>query len=154
VCYFLHLTLQEFLAASHLCVLHKAELPDMFIANPVYDMVWQFCCGLLGNDSRGLLSAVVGQAEESKRLRVLALRCQTETSSPELLDVLEPIVKDGKLDLSWERGLSAGDLVTLGCVLQVHDIHELDLSYCNIGPEGGGVLISYLGKAKALRNLK
>ena len=161
---FLHLTMQEFLAAWHLTQYSDDEVHSViqkYGGSVKMRVVWKFYCGLSHENSSFLdqFQEIVlrHDVKSDNRLAVInTMYCALESSRPDacrkLLDCL-----DGRIDVR-DVNMSTLDCSAVGHVASCgpSDVKELDFSYCLIGPEGVETLVEKLDgmlleNAKVLR---
>ena len=139
---FLHLTLQEFLAAYHLVKQCSDNEQLKAIADNGGELhmreVWKFYCGLASTSKIFLESFnAIAKQNVSNRLAILhMMHCAFESQKQEacchLLDRI-----DGNVDVK-DITLNPSDCSILGYVMtnEAEKVAKLDLSYCHLGPSG------------------
>jgi len=146
--HFLHLTVQEYLAAKHLsdngmiCSKQNSLVRAVFGTSievyndaPSFDMVWRFACGLLRTNARDLLEAIVMNVRRNKRHSVVALQCQVEARSKKISSVIGTMLKPW---YSWTSALdfrnttlTIPEIEALCMTLQDHHVDVLDFRGCS-----------------------
>ena len=139
---FLHLTLQEFLAAYHLVKQRSDSEQLKSIADHGGEIhmreVWKFYCGLSSNSKIFLESFnAIAKQNVSNRLAILhMMHCAFESQKQKACcHLLEHI--DGNVDVK-DITLNPSDCSILGYVMTntAEKVAKLDLSYCHLGPSG------------------
>jgi len=167
--HFLHLTVQEYLAAKHLVVndklcskqnsLTKAVFGtsiEVYNDAPSFDMVWRFACGLLGPKARDLLEAIVTNVRQNKRHAVVALQCQAQSGSMELNSVTRAMLKpwyrwSSVLDFR-NTPLTTPEIEALSTALKDHSVDVLDFRGCSeLKKRDAEILLATIGPKTVVR---
>ena len=154
VYYFLHLAFQEYLAAFYL--VHTRTIIANFNADPRYDMIWRFACGIMGENAGPIIELVVAQARQtaSARLLLLALDCIHESRNSAKFSSM--IFRDlkGSVDLR-NTDLSLSQLTRIISIADVAGIEQIYACSTCIGKPSPSTkaFVSALSQTKTLRSL-
>ena len=163
---FIHLTMQEFLAAKHITETMKGEELRAFIADHIkngeWQLVLQFVAGLLGEQSIEIFTDLLPKTTEEKHERYVmddrSLEGRTVTCWPTrsekdlaltLLKCIQETNESGSVvqskleeigfnavDFSWCHLAPADCTAVVHFIKRVQQISLIDLSYNNIGSLG------------------
>ena len=155
---FLHLTLQEYLAAYHIAQLSfedQKKLITKYGGDKKLGVVWKFYCGMTQFTDEQKMHAFEQLFEKTKYDLLHQLHCAHESQQDNLCT---HVIKSIDLAVTLnKKSLNPSDFTALGYVLTHSNVPatELAITSCHIGPEGLAALVKEINEfslsLKALR---
>ena len=154
---FVHLTLQEYLAAYHISQLSKEQTLTLFNdcgELPQMAVVWKFYCGITGLEKEHQLEVFKTMAAQSQEHCLYLLQCAYESQSKECVRALMES-NDGIINIQRDTLLPT-DLLALAFALNNCGDHlrGLKFFFCTINEEGYKVLLDNIRDLPQLKSLR
>ena len=163
---FIHLTLQEFLAAKEIVKMESKDISNFILTNasdPKWHLVLQFVAGLLRGQTNEAVSSFVSLlcdsltyitlcdslkfSSKSKQEAVLMMKCLHEYNDATIVEKAASLLQKNKT-FNNKIDLSCSEITPVDCaaivffINKLHNLMELNLSSNNISDQGVSFLCS------------
>ena len=163
---FIHLTLQEFLAAKEIVKMDSKDVSNFILTNasdPKWHLVLQFVAGLLRGQTNEAVSSFVSLlcdsltyitlcdslkfSSKSKQEAVLMMKCLHEYNDATIVEKAASLLQknetfNDKIDLSYSEITPVDCAAIVFFINKLHNLMELNLSSNNISDQGVSFLCS------------
>ena len=163
---FIHLTLQEFLAAKEIVKMDSKDISNFILTNasdPKWHLVLQFVAGLLRGQTNEAVSSFVSLlcdsltyitlcdsltfSSKSKQEAVLMMKCLHEYNDATIVEKAASLLQknetfNNKIDLSYSKITPVDCAAIVFFINKLHNLMELNLSSNNISDQGVSFLCS------------
>ena len=163
---FIHLTLQEFLAAKEIVKMDSKDISNFILTNasdPKWHLVLQFVAGLLRGQTNEAVSSFVSLlcdsltyitlcdsltfSSKSKQEAVLMMKCLHEYNDATIVEKAAPLLQknktfNNKIDLSCSAITPVDCAAIVFFINKLHNLMELNLFINNISDQGVSFLCS------------
>ena len=163
---FIHLTLQEFLAAKEIVKMDSKDISNFILTNasdPKWHLVLQFVAGLLRGQTNEAVSSFVSLlcdsltyitlcdslkfSSKSKQEAVLMMKCLHEYNDATIVEKAASLLQknetfNNKIDLSYSEITPVDCAAIVFFINKLHNLMELNLSSNNISDQGVSFLCS------------
>ena len=163
---FIHLTLQEFLAAKEIVKMDSKDISNFILTNasdPKWHLVLQFVAGLLRGQTNEAVSNFVNLlcdsltyitlcdsltfSSKSKQEAVLMMKCLHEYNDATIVEKAASLLQknetfNNKIDLSYSEITPVDCAAIVFFINKLHNLMELNLSSNNISDQGVSFLCS------------
>lgn len=163
---FIHLTLQEFLAAKEIVKMDSKDISNFILTNasdPKWHLVLQFVAGLLRGQTNEAVSSFVSLlcdsltyitlcdsltfSSKSKQEAVLMMKCLHEYNDATIVEKAASLLQknetfNNKIDLSYSEITPVDCAAIVFFINKLHNLMELNLSSNNISDQGISFLCS------------
>nr|XP_058956400.1 NACHT, LRR and PYD domains-containing protein 12-like [Pocillopora verrucosa] len=163
---FIHLTLQEFLAAKEIVKMESKDISNFILTNasdPKWHLVLQFVAGLLRGQTNEAVSSFVSLlcdsltyitlcdsltfSSKSKQEAVLMMKCLHEYNDATIVEKAASLLQknktfNNKIDLSYSEITPVDCAAIVFFINKLHNLMELNLSSNNISDQGVSFLCS------------
>ena len=163
---FIHLTLQEFLAAKEIVKMDSKDISNFILTNasdPKWHLVLQFVTGLLRGQTNEAVSSFVSLlcdsltyitlcdslkfSSKSKQEAVLMMKCLHEYNDATIVEKAASLLQknetfNDKIDLSYSEITPVDCAAIVFFINKLHNLMELNLSSNNISDQGVSFLCS------------
>ena len=163
---FIHLTLQEFLAAKEIVKMESKDISNFILTNasdPKWHLVLQFVAGLLRGQTNEAVSSFVSLlcdsltyitlcdsltfSSKSKQEAVLMMKCLHEYNDATIVEKAASLLQknetfNNKIDLSYSKITPVDCAAIVFFINKLHNLMELNLFFNNISDQGVSFLCS------------
>lgn len=154
---FIHLTLQEFLAAKEIVKMDSKDISNFILTNasdPKWHLVLQFVAGLLRGQTNEAVSSFVSLlcdsltfSSKSKQEAVLMMKCLHEYNDATIVEKAASLLQknktfNNKIDLSCSAITPVDCAAIVFFINKLHNLMELNLFINNISDQGVSFLCS------------
>ena len=163
---FIHLTLQEFLAAKEIVKMESKDISNFILTNasdPKWHLVLQFVAGLLRGQTNEAVSSFVSLlcdsltyitlcdslsfSSKSKQEAVLMMKCLHEYNDATIVEKAASLLQknktfNNKIDLSYSEITPVDCAAIVFFINKLHNLMELNLFFNNISDQGVSFLCS------------
>ena len=146
---FIHLSVQEFLAAYHIQELpnhERLELLKNYREDKQFQNVWKFLAGITKLKNREFQDTIIYDTNRSNKSQLFLIHCLYEAHNSEICSI-------AARELQWTLNLNNMSLNTTDCLCAAYAVTSaggtwtIDLRACNIGEDGLEIFKQHLVKS-------